>query len=264
MRGRDLIMWSEDQWEASKKIAWEGDKQTDGHVDSLTNSAQRAQRAELVKKYIYTYIRTLVLQVCVFVMSVLFPREDLGEPIEGHPHSVLNTLSELASLLRQRLNNFFPDLLNVHLHVFRCFRLYLGRGSTSVTTSIENIFSKIQSSSRNVCGYICILSPFNEILLGLSLALRSSKKNDASPFGAGRGKQKKYRCFYSSVREILCLPLARFFFTFLLSHNFNFRLIAWFFSFILEFGCHVCKNQHFRNVALHDHWSKKHYSSSYK
>ena len=80
-----------------------------------------------------------------------------------------------------------------------------------------------------------------------------SKKNDASPFGAGRGKQKKYRCFYSSVREILCLPLARFFFTFLLSHNFNFRLIAWFFSFILEFGCHVCKNQHFRNVALHDH-----------
>ena len=28
MRGQDLIMWSEGQWEASKKIAWGGDKQT--------------------------------------------------------------------------------------------------------------------------------------------------------------------------------------------------------------------------------------------
>ena len=25
MRGRDLVMWSEGQWEASKKITWKGD-----------------------------------------------------------------------------------------------------------------------------------------------------------------------------------------------------------------------------------------------
>ena len=36
MRGRDLVMWSDDQWEASKKIAWEGDKQTDRQTDTQT------------------------------------------------------------------------------------------------------------------------------------------------------------------------------------------------------------------------------------
>ena len=33
MRGRDLVMWSEDQWEASKKITWKGDIR---HTDMLT------------------------------------------------------------------------------------------------------------------------------------------------------------------------------------------------------------------------------------
>ena len=40
MRGRDLVMWSEDQWEASKKITWKGDirkkeKQTSWLLDQL-------------------------------------------------------------------------------------------------------------------------------------------------------------------------------------------------------------------------------------
>ena len=41
MRGRDLVMWSEGQWDASKKNALDGaDISTDGHGDSMTNSAQ--------------------------------------------------------------------------------------------------------------------------------------------------------------------------------------------------------------------------------
>ena len=42
MRGRDLVMWPEGQWEASKKTALEGaNRHTDGHGDSMfTNSAQ--------------------------------------------------------------------------------------------------------------------------------------------------------------------------------------------------------------------------------
>ena len=42
----DLVMWPVGQWEASKKIAWGGDtqtdRQTDGHRDSMTESAQWA------------------------------------------------------------------------------------------------------------------------------------------------------------------------------------------------------------------------------
>ena len=37
MRGRDLVMWSEGQWEASKKTAWEGDKHTNKHTDKRTS-----------------------------------------------------------------------------------------------------------------------------------------------------------------------------------------------------------------------------------
>ena len=37
IRGWDLIMWTEGQWEASKKIAWEGDiRQTNKHTDMST------------------------------------------------------------------------------------------------------------------------------------------------------------------------------------------------------------------------------------
>ena len=36
MRGLKLIMWSEGQWEASKKIPWEGDTQTHRHTDIAT------------------------------------------------------------------------------------------------------------------------------------------------------------------------------------------------------------------------------------
>ena len=48
MRGRDLVMWSEGQWEASKKITWKGDiyiythiyTHIDGHRDSMKESAK--------------------------------------------------------------------------------------------------------------------------------------------------------------------------------------------------------------------------------
>ena len=43
MRGQDLIMWSEGQWEASKKTALDG---ADGHGDSMTNSVQWGQVGE--------------------------------------------------------------------------------------------------------------------------------------------------------------------------------------------------------------------------
>ena len=57
MRGLELIMWSEAQWEASKKVTWKGDrKQKDGHRDYLTNSAQRAV---LVKTYLSQRARKL-------------------------------------------------------------------------------------------------------------------------------------------------------------------------------------------------------------
>ena len=41
MRGLELIMWSQGQWEASEKTAPDGaHRQTSGHGDSMTNSAQ--------------------------------------------------------------------------------------------------------------------------------------------------------------------------------------------------------------------------------
>ena len=37
MRGRDLIMWPEGQWEASQKIALGGDRQTDRYIQAWTS-----------------------------------------------------------------------------------------------------------------------------------------------------------------------------------------------------------------------------------
>ena len=60
MRGRDLVMWSEGQWEASTKTAPDGadrqtDKQRDGHGNSKTNSAQRALVGEKSKNIFQKY-----------------------------------------------------------------------------------------------------------------------------------------------------------------------------------------------------------------
>ena len=50
MRGRDLVMLSEGQWEASKKIAWKGDKHqtSNAHRDSMIKSAQWADSMKIV------------------------------------------------------------------------------------------------------------------------------------------------------------------------------------------------------------------------
>ena len=49
MRGRDLVMWPEGQWETSKKIAWEGDIQTYIHTDIATTRSNRPRGADSVK-----------------------------------------------------------------------------------------------------------------------------------------------------------------------------------------------------------------------
>ena len=63
MRGRNLVMCSDGQCEASKKTApdradEQTDKQTHGHGDSKTNSAQRGQIGEHI--------------VCPIIQKVLF------------------------------------------------------------------------------------------------------------------------------------------------------------------------------------------------
>ena len=54
MRGRDLIMGPEGQWEDSKKIAWEGERQKDIYIYKLTSRLQEriGLRADSLKTLI--------------------------------------------------------------------------------------------------------------------------------------------------------------------------------------------------------------------
>ena len=62
MRGRDLVMWPEGQWEALKKIAWEGDKHTDTQTDMSTLWPTRPRRPSWwkdIKKQMVSMIKIL-------------------------------------------------------------------------------------------------------------------------------------------------------------------------------------------------------------
>ena len=62
--GRDLIMWPENQWEASKKITLKGtNRYIDWHCDSMKASAQRADALETMR--IHTLRKIMTCSTCV-------------------------------------------------------------------------------------------------------------------------------------------------------------------------------------------------------
>ena len=102
MRGRDLVMWSEDQWEALKKITWKGDirqtnrqthKPTNKHTSQLLDPEGRVGEKQVLRG---TFGEIWRIQIQIYPQTSIEPRYgafSLTNKVSAHRLGLLVQLS---------------------------------------------------------------------------------------------------------------------------------------------------------------------------